>query len=149
MLHEDWKYKISFEMKEIDRLIDSYSVLLDYVKSQTPELIEMTAMATVLHSFYNGIEKIFSIIGKEIDGNLPDGTKWHRDLLIQMGNSGAIRDWKISDELMDKLNEYLGFRHFYRHSYSFQLRWEKLEGLSINMTTVWEKIKDELEELLA
>ena len=72
---------------------------------------------------------------KEIGGTLPVGTKWHRDLLIQMGNSGAMRDWKISDELMDKLNEYLGFRHFYRHSYSFQLRWGELEGLSINMTT--------------
>lgn len=148
MSHEDWKYKISFEIGEIDKLIKSYSVLLIHIKTNEPDLIEITAMATVLHSFYNGVEKIFEIIGKEIDGELPTGIKWHRDLLIQMSRMSDSRNWIISGDLLDKLNGYLGFRHFYRHAYSFQLKWEKLKDLSIEMTEVWEQIKKELQGLL-
>jgi hypothetical protein len=33
---------------------------------------------------YNGIEKIFLFIAKEIDKDLPDGTRWHRDLILRM-----------------------------------------------------------------
>lgn len=148
MSHDGVKDKISFEMIEIDKLIESYSVLLDFAKIQTPGLIEVTALATVLHSFYNGIEKIFVIIGKEIDGKIPSGIKWHRDLLIQMNYSNARREWRLSNERMLSLNEYLGFRHFFRHVYSFQLSWDKLEGLSRNMISVWDQIKSELTKLI-
>jgi len=35
----------------------------------------------------------------------------------------------ISVETGDKLDGYLGFRHFYRHSYSYFLEWSQLEKL--------------------
>ena len=35
----------------------------------------------------------------------------------------------IGRELLERLRSYLGFRHVYRHSYTFQLQWSKMEAL--------------------
>ncbi len=59
MLPEDVKEKIKFEICEIDREFESYSLLFNLIKLRTPDLVEMTAIASVLHSFYNGVESIF------------------------------------------------------------------------------------------
>ena len=37
-----------------------------------------------LHDFYAGLERIFQQIGSVVDGNIPTGHNWHRDLLQQM-----------------------------------------------------------------
>jgi hypothetical protein len=42
----------------------------------------------------------------------------------------------------------LGFRHFYRHSYSFFLEWGELEELVTSLAEVWDQVKDELQLFL-
>ena len=84
MLPDDIKTKIAFEIDEIDREFESYKSLFDLVKNKTPDLVEMTALASVLHSFYNGIESIFVLLAKKVDKKLPSGQKWHNELLKQM-----------------------------------------------------------------
>lgn len=37
-----------------------------------------------LHDFYAGLERIFQQIGTIVDGHIPTGSAWHRDLLQQM-----------------------------------------------------------------
>lgn len=140
--------KLNFEISEIDKLLSSYELLINKCINEQPDLIEITAMATVLHSFYNGIEKIFLTIAKEIDNNVPIESKWHKLLLTQMLKQNDNRNWNISKELMDDLEEYLAFRHFYRHAYSFQLNWNKLSQISENIVSVWEKVKNEINELI-
>lgn len=44
--------------------------------------------------------------------------------------------------------DYLGFRHFYRHSYSFFLQWEELEKLVDPLDEVWKQAKNELQIFL-
>ena len=77
------------------------------------------AAASTLHSFYNGVENIFLIIAKEFDESLPDGQKWHKKLIEQM-RKNEIRDEIISEDSLLRLSEYLLFRHFFRHAYSFR-----------------------------
>jgi len=43
----------------------------------------------------------------------------------------------------------LGFRHFYRHSYSFFLEWDEVEKLVTPLAEVWVQAKDELQLFLA
>jgi hypothetical protein len=38
----------------------------------------MTALASVLHSFYNGLENIFLSIARHVDQQVPTGDRWHR-----------------------------------------------------------------------
>lgn len=65
--------QIEFEIKQIDELFQSYSVLFSRVQKKTPNLIEITAVASVLHSFYNGLENIFLTIAKGLDESVPSG----------------------------------------------------------------------------
>ena len=137
-----------FEMDQIDRLFVSYAVLFDRVRQGQPDVIETTAVASVLHSFYNGLELIFLSIAKRLDRQVPTGERWHRQLLFQMMQSTVQRDSVISTELAQQLDNYLAFRHFYRHSYSFFLDWSELEKLVTPLQSVWSQAKAELNMFL-
>jgi HepT-like protein len=111
--------QVQFEMGQIDLLFDSYADLLERAEKSVPDLIEIIALASVLHSFSNGLENIFRAIAKEIDDDVPASAQWHRDLLNRMTETTDNRLPVLSAETSDRLSEYLGFRHFFRHSYSF------------------------------
>jgi len=140
--------QISFEIKQIDELFTSFSELLEKSKLEEPTLIELTAIGSILHSFYNGIENIFKTIGKNIDGEIPSGNHWHSQLIKQMTESTNKRDPIISEGLKEKLADYLAFRHFYRNSYSFWLKWNELKKLTDPVIIVWSEFKIELKTFM-
>ena len=135
--------KISFEIGEIDKLIEQSMPLISLCKIKTPDFIEIMAAATVLHSFYNGIENIFVVIAKEVDKKIPDGQKWHKVLLEQMQDNGII-----SEEVLFEISKYLLFRHFFRHAYSFRLEWEEMNELVYEIENTWIKLKEELNKFI-
>ena len=137
--------QIKFEIKQIDRLFERYTDLLERVQKGTPDLVDITAAASVLHSFYNGLENIFLSIAKGIDSDVPAGAQWHRDLLTRMAESASNRGAVLTAETAHQLAEYLGFRHFFRHSYSFFLEWDELEKLVTPLAKVWGQVRGELE----
>ncbi len=59
----------------------------------------------------DGLENIFLSIARGLDQQVPTGSHWHRDLLVQMTQETAKRGGVISAELARKLADYLGFRH--------------------------------------
>jgi hypothetical protein len=140
--------QVTFEIGQIDQLLVAYADLWERGRQGTPDLVDITAMASVLHSFYNGLENIFLSITKGLDQEVPTGTQWHRDLLVQMIHETANRSSVISVELAQNLTDYLGFRHFYRHSYSFFLEWGELEKLVTALPEVWDQAKRELSAFL-
>jgi ribonuclease HepT-like protein len=140
--------QVTFEIQQIDQLLAVYADLVERVQQHPPDLVEITAIASVLHSFYNGLENIFLSIAKGLDQEVPTGNQWHRDLLIYMTRETANRGRVISTALAQKLADYLGFRHFYRHSYSFFLEWGKLQGLVTSLREVWTQVKDDLHAFL-
>jgi len=140
--------QVKFEVGQIDQLLESYADLLERVQKNTPDLVEVTAVASVLHSFYNGLENIFLAIAKGSDADIPAGSQWHRDLLIRMTESTASRGPVLTTDLAHRLMDYLGFRHFYRHSYSFFLEWEELDKLVTPLAEVWAQVKSELQLFL-
>lgn len=105
--------QVKLEIAQIDELFQSYASLFDKIRKENPNLIEVTACASVLHSFYNGLENIFLCIAKRIDENAPVGNRWHRDLLDQMGKTIPGRNQVLASTTIDRLLDYMGFRHFY------------------------------------
>jgi hypothetical protein len=105
--------QIRFEIEQIDKLLNIYEEVLMKCKGDEPSLTEITAAASVLHSFYNGLENIFKIIAKR-------------------------------EDLRGKLIKYMGFRHFFRHSYSFFLDREELRMLLLPLDETWNQVKREL-----
>lgn len=136
--------RITFEITQIDKLFEVYAELLSRVQQRQPDTVEIAAVASVLHSFYNGVENIFSIVAKHLDQNVPTGTQSHRDLLLQMTKPNARRGNVISLETAEKLADYLGFRHFYRHSYSFFIDWGELQKLVHALSQVWAQTKSDI-----
>lgn len=56
-MDDSCKEKILFEIGKIDNLVEKSSVLLEKSKLTVPDFIEVNAVGSILHSFYNGVEK--------------------------------------------------------------------------------------------
>jgi len=140
--------KISLEIEQIDELFVVYADLLEKARRQTPDLVEVAAIGSILHSFYQGLENIFLRVAKELDRDIPSGSESHRALLHQIGQPTPQRPAVLAPALTQKLDGYLTFRHFYRHSYTYFLNWVKLEQLVISLEAVWSQAKAELNEFL-
>jgi len=56
MPHEKVFKEIETECNRIDRLFQEYEPLLEKIKEQEPDFIEIGSLAMMLHSFYNGLE---------------------------------------------------------------------------------------------
>lgn len=144
-MHESTSSRIEFEIAQTERLLQAYGGLLDRVQQVEPTLVELTATASVLHSFYTAVENILLAIAKGIDGQVPERSHWHRDLLLQMTSASASRPVVLDKETARRLGEYLAFRHFYRHAYSFILEWHEMENLVIGLEKVWDQTKTQLQ----
>ena len=136
--------EIKNEIELLDELFESHKPLVEKIKTLLPNQIERSAAATLLHSFYNGIENIFKRIAHRIDGKVPTSEYWHQELLNQMGAITKKRDKVISIEMLEKLNLYLGFRHFFRHSYAFQCQWDKMKDLISEINDDYIQFKEEI-----
>ena len=133
------------ERELLARLIETHRPLLVKCVDTSPDPIELSALAAMLHSLYTGIENIFKRMAREVDGALPTGEFWHRDLLAAMARPNASRKALISEGLRDQLREYLEFRHVFRQAYSFQLQWEKMAHLVLDSEQVLKALEAELD----
>lgn len=105
--------EIEIEIKKIEKLFEDYRPLLEKVSNQEPTFIELSSLAMLWHSFYNGLENIFSRIAKRIDKNMPHGEEWHKELLELMTKETERREHVVlSSTTCEDIKEYLGFRHF-------------------------------------
>jgi len=123
--------------------------LLQKVRIKAPDQIETDAAAVVLHSFYNGVENIFSRIASRIDENIPSSESSHRDLLKQMSIETDARAAVISNELFEALEPYLGFRHIFRHAYGYRFVWDKMKGAVLNLDDVFDQFQKEINIFIA
>lgn len=102
-------------------------------------------VALNLHSYYTGVEHIFEDIGRTMEANLPAGSEWHLDLLIQMsGEIDGVRPAVISRSTRECLDEYRGFRHIVRNLYAFNLRPARLKELVDGLRPCFQAIMDNL-----
>jgi hypothetical protein len=147
-LVENITQKIRLELEQIDELCETYPNLLQSSRQDVPDPTELAAMASVLHSFYCGVENIFALIAKRLDQDLPDSPEWHSELINRMSQPRINRPQVISETLRQALSNYLGFRHFHRHSYSFRLKWERMDVLVTGLLEIRDRLKSEVNKFL-
>ena len=146
--HKTMIEDIEFEIDEIDNELNAFSSLLELCEKKNPDTIEKAALGSLLHAFYTGIEKIFSIIAKKIDGELPSKASWHKDLLTLMSKPYKTRNAVISRETFTALIEYLNFRHYFRHAYEYRLDWEMMQNMVLSINKVWDKCKNDIRQFI-
>jgi len=140
---------VALERQKLHQLLSSYRSLLEKCVDTPPNDLELTALAAVLHSFYNGIENIFKRIAQDVDGQLPRGEFWHRQLLDLMKVAGPARPAVISESLATRLDDYLTFRHLFRRAYTFSLRWDGMKDLVLECEQTLKLLEDGLDRFFA
>ena len=142
------KIKIKHEISRIDKSLGDVRPLLDLCKIKEPDIIEITAAAQVLHSFYNGMESILILFLKYKNEKIPNDIKWHKTLFEMAFGTNSQNIKIINNEIKKKLEKYLLFRHFIRHSYSSELDWDEMGPLINEIDTIWKIVKNDFEEFI-
>ena len=148
MCNEQLAEEIDVELQMLRDHLEEFSDLRQNIHQKVHNYIEIMALAGMLHAFYNGVENIFKRIAIHCDGSSPSGAAWHQNLLKSMTVNTENRRAVISEELREKLRDYLDFRHFFRQSYSFQFNWEKMAYLVENLEETFEAVESKLQEFL-
>lgn len=114
------------------------SELFSVVKAKESgySIAELAAIATFIHNFYNGIENILKRVLYFRQIILRETPTWHKDLL-----KASLDEGIIPADLYNILSNYLSFRHFFVHAYSFNLRWKELKPLVDGLDKALRKFK--------
>ena len=135
----DYKLRVEAEYEAISKVLSSFP---NVSLSQINEL-ELAGVAALLHNFYNGIENIIKQMFQLNKLSLPQGSSWHKELLVI-----ALREKIISQEIGNKLRQFLAFRHFFSHAYALDLHPEKMEPLVKAAPKVFDLFKTEINRKL-
>ncbi len=122
--------RIEQELTKLQKSIAEVQRLLVKVQ-QTGDQDCIGTIALLLHSYYNGVERIFYVVAQSIDKSVPQGEDWHQQLLTQMTLPiPNIRPALIGEQAYEELNEFRGFRHVVRSNYAFDLEPERVVALA-------------------
>lgn len=144
----EMREEVELELAMLHEHVDSVSPLRKKVRLSPPDLVETMALGAFLHGFYNGIENAFKRIAIHTDGGPPRGEGWHQELLASMAGETPRRPAVISKSLAATLQDYLDFRHVFRHIYSYKLDWKRMEKLVQDCDGVLQRLKEELSVFL-
>ena len=127
--YEELESEIYIEIENLGKLAEEMKQLLAR-SSEDKDFTEVRAAGSILHDFYCGIERIFEKIAVTVDKNFPKGESWHNELLFQMTKPiDGARGKVVTEGLMQKLKEFLRFRHLFRNIYGFELKWDGVRSL--------------------
>jgi uncharacterized protein YutE (UPF0331/DUF86 family) len=135
MTSQQLKEYCDAEFENIDVVMSDLFSVVNAEKSGYSS-VELAAVATFLHNFYNGIENILKRVLSFKQLEIKDSPTWHKELLKTAFDAGII-----SNELYSTLSDYLSFRHFFVHAYSFTLKWEELRPIVDKITMTLENFK--------
>ena len=119
---------------------------------QPPEEVsqyDRAAIGYYLHSFYNGCENIFDAVARFFENDISSGA-WHTNLLKRMTlDIPGFRPPVIDEELFQLLDDFRGFRHKFRYSYTFDLDWEKERLVGKKLQTTFQMFRKQIEEFIS
>lgn len=143
------KAEINEDLKNIIEIYNEINKTRSIFDSREPTTLELVGLSGLLQSYYNGVERVFKKIARDIDDNLPKDMSFHADLLNQMAlDIKGVRPPLISRGVYNKLKLLLNFRHRFRHAYHWELRWAKIRELLCETESVMEGFKKEMEEFM-
>ncbi len=141
---------IRHELKQLARLQQEAGHFGQQFETALPSLLEIRGLGNIVHDFYTGAERIFEKVSVELDGGVPAGRAWHRDLLLAMTlEVPSRRPALLSEATAQQLEELLRFRHLFRNVYGFELQWARLRPLLEKVGSVGGLFAADAQEFLA
>lgn len=143
--------RISDERAKIEKTVAKITERLEKIKAAPSEYREEieTTIAKNLADCYRGFETIFKQIAVHVDLQMPDGSRWHKELLTQMAETHGERQPVISHETYETLQELLEFRHVFSNIYGEELVYEKTEENAKQIKMLYERVSEEIDDFIA
>ena len=114
-------------------------------KASEEQDVYLDSVALNIHSFYSGVERLFELIARHVDGTTLAGETWHRDLLQQMARDLInVRPAVIDRDSTLTLDDFRRFRHLVRNVYTINLVPDKMTKLILDLPNLWSKLCAEL-----
>ena len=85
----------------------------------------------------------------DVDLRMPDGSRWHKELLIQMTEPYAERQPVIFPETFEILEELLEFRHVFRNTYEEEPIYARTEKNAKQIDKLFSRLSKELDAFIA
>ncbi len=144
--HQVLARRIQVELPELERSVDRAGRAWQAaLRAQSDQEMFVDSAALNLHSFYAGVERLLETIALQLDGSLPKGEAWHRDLLDQMTlDLPGIRPPVMSADTAHALDEYRRFRHVVRNVYAERLDPPRVGERVVKLAPLWTQLRAEL-----
>jgi len=115
---------------------------------QKKEYAYLVEAAFHVNRLYTGFERMFGNIAKTFENSIDDKA-WHKSLLDRMSiGIEGIRPAFISETSHKYLNELRAFRHFFRHTYDFDLEKDKFAIVASGARELRKSIKTDIQNFL-
>jgi hypothetical protein len=124
--------EIEHELHRLDELRDELASA-----PRDDDTFALRARGSMLHDFYCGVERILVRIAEELNGGVPQGEQWHRQIVTDMTLViPEVRPAVIDAALAEELGDLLRFRHVFRNVYGSLLQAERMRPLEERLPDV-------------
>lgn len=124
--------EIEHELERLEKLREELATA-----PRDDDSFTLRARGSMLHDFYSGIERVFVRIAEELNGGVPQGEQWHRQIVTDMSlKIPGVRPAVIDAALAEELADYLRFRHVFRNVYGSLLQAERMRPLEERLPRV-------------
>ena len=152
----DVKTKLAFFIAEFNLQVDQikiiYSTLetkLSIFKSESISKEMVESSGYWLHNLYCAFEDLFKLVAGFWENSVQTNGSFHVHLLKKMQvRIDGIRPALISQESYVCLNDLRGFRHVFRHAYSFGLDDERIFHLLRNIFQKKDVVLEDLQRFI-
>lgn len=131
---------------DLERILGEGRQCLADLSGREPTSLEVRGAGDIVHDFYNAVEHFLERVAVEMNGGLPAGPDSHAQLLRRM--SRAVEDVRpaiVDAPLCTRLQDYLRFRHLFRHGYGYALQWPRLVPLLDGMQALAPELRRQLD----
>jgi uncharacterized protein YutE (UPF0331/DUF86 family) len=133
--------RLRAEYRSVEKELEILSMINAKRTHTELDEIEIRGAALSLASLYNGMERILVTVLTNRKEQIPRDEMWHAKLLTKASSLGII-----SAETEKELKGYLGFRHFVRHAYSFEIDTKTIEAILDKVSELARKFIEETKE---
>ncbi len=119
--------ELEVQRKEIFKLHSTIQEKSNKLMSHLDDEDLINSLAYKLHNLYSAYEDLFKLVAKFFENQIADISGYHTELLNRMRlQIEEVRPKLLSDDSFMLLDELRGFRHVFRHAYSYKLDAERV-----------------------